>query len=68
MKLRFIGKDGSMGLANGKVYTCDIKSIGDIVYVDWYSTFMDEMFLDQGFCPYSSLAKALENWEEVSNL
>ena len=58
MKLKFIGKDGSMGLMHGAVYECEISTHGSFVYVDWRGDWT------KGYCPYSSLAKLLENWEE----
>lgn len=54
MNLRFVGKNGSMGLTHGKVYSVQIKTIGKHIYVHWRSD----------FCPYDSLKKLNENWKD----
>lgn len=52
--LRFIGRDGSMGLRKGKVYQVSIRTFNGFIWVYWG---------DQA-CPYSSFKKLLENWKE----
>lgn len=56
MKMKFIGKDGSLGYKFGAIYDIKIETIGDYIYV-----------LSEGHlrCPYSSLEKLLENWQEI---
>lgn len=60
MKLKFIGKDWSMGLRHGEVYECEVLSQAPYVWVFWY---LDRP--DTRKCPYSSLKTLLQNWEEV---
>ena len=57
MKLRFIGKDGSMGLKQGKAYSVAIKNSTSYIYVIW----------DGGSCPYSSPQALSKNWEAVKD-
>lgn len=55
MKLKFIGKDGSMRLRHGWVYDCSIMTAHGQVWVIWETW---------GACPYGSLKKLLENWTD----
>ena len=58
MKLKFIGENGSIGFKYGQVYECRLVSLRDgqiVVCAD-----------GNLYCPYSSLRKMLENWEEVT--
>ena len=60
MELKFIGKDGSMGLKHGKVYPVKIEShpYGSAIYVQWE--------VGKGIkraCPYSSPVTLAKNWE-----
>jgi hypothetical protein len=59
MKLRFIGIDGSMGLRYGETYKVRVFSSGEYIVV--------EVHRGNGAygCPYSSLVKLCENWEDV---
>lgn len=59
MKLKFIGADGSMGLRHGEIYKVRIFSSGECIVV--------EVHRGNGAygCPYSSLIKLCENWEDV---
>ena len=54
MKMKFIGRDGDLGLVHGKWYEVRIESNSRFVYVRWRT----------GHCPYSSLRNLLLNWEE----
>lgn len=54
-KLRFIGKDGSMGLVKNRVYLVDLSIGRRYIWVKWTGN----------ACPYSNFKKLLENWEEV---
>lgn len=54
MHLKFIGKDGSMGLEHGKVYNVDIIDKHSCIWVKW------------GYnkeCPYDSPQSFAANWE-----
>ena len=57
MYLRFIGKHGSMGLCNGKVYKVAVKTWLDYIWV-----VMPKSFGVWG-CPYSSPQSFAANWE-----
>ena len=58
MKLRFIGRDGSMGLIHGNIYDVHIVS-GKKNRLIWASWRFDMA------CPYSSMAAFMANWEDV---
>ena len=60
MKLRFIGKDGSMGLKHGKVYPVHVISLPSHteIYVTWFSVKLGR----HRRCPYSSPAAFAANW------
>lgn len=62
MWLRFIGKDGSMGLTHGTVYHCTIKTMGGYIWVRWN----DKDIKDPSF-PYKSFKEFLSEWEEVGD-
>lgn len=53
MYLKFIGKDGSMGLRYGQVYKIYITSSGDLIWT---------MFEYGEMCPYSSPQSFAANW------
>jgi hypothetical protein len=56
MKLKFIGKDGSMGFKHGKVY--DVRLTSNTIWI-WVHT-------DVGlYCPYSSPQAFADNWASV---
>ena len=55
MKLKFIGKDGSMRLRHGWVYDCSITTAHGQVWVIWETW---------NACPYGSLKTLLENWTD----
>lgn len=58
--LRFIGKDGSMGLKHGKTYRCKVYTYEGLICVSWKRKWLaDEM------CPYRSLEALTDNWETV---
>ena len=53
MWLRYIGKDKSMGLINGRAYKVDIFSDGALIWVRWG---------ERRACPYSSPETLAKNW------
>ena len=55
LRMKFVGANDSMGLIHGKVYYVIVFTKNGYVWVQWWN----------GQCPYSSLKKVLENWEEV---
>lgn len=59
MKLKFIGKDGSMGLENGKTYTVDITTTKDYVWVSATQGIFKPIIT----CPYSCMKLLARNWE-----
>ena len=61
MKLKFTGKDGSMGFKRGKTYDCEIGSKLKGRWV-WVRTSIDGKIV---CCPYSSFKALFENWMEV---
>lgn len=63
MLLKFIGKDGSMGLRNGCVYNCYISTRGNYIYVTW-NTGLGGVTMD---CPYRSIGTLNENWKNYSD-
>lgn len=56
MQLKFIGKDGSMGLKHGYVYDVRIRSSETLIWVD---------ILNYCSCPYSWPQTFAENWSKV---
>jgi len=56
VRMKFIGKDGSMGYKTGDVYDVEIKSSGKFIILS-----------SKGYirCPYSSIKALLQNWEEL---
>lgn len=62
MRLRFIGTNGSMGLANGKVYEVQVNSDENYIWV----VIPDFEFREKTFeiwkCPYSSPDSFAANW------
>jgi hypothetical protein len=60
MLLRFIGKDGSMGLKHGKKYNVTIGTSLDNRYIT--VTWTGEFGLAR--CPYSSPQSFAANWEK----
>lgn len=59
MKLKFIGKNGSMGLIHGKVYNVDLFVNGKYFCVRWRTS----IWKPAKVCPYGSVSKFAENWE-----
>lgn len=59
MKLKFIGKDGSMGLEHGNTYEVELTSTKLYIVLVWKAN--HEIFK----CPYSSLADLVENWSDT---
>lgn len=54
-KAKFIGKDGSMGFVNGRVYSIEICTFDGMIWVKWGCV----------ICPYTSLKTLTQNWESV---
>ena len=55
MKLKFVGKDGSMGLTHGNIYDVQITATHKNIWVFW----------DSNGCPYSSPQNLAKNWEAL---
>lgn len=55
IRLRYIGRDGSMGLRKGSIYYVSIYTIQGAICVHW----------GFAYCPYLSLTTLLQNWEEL---
>ena len=55
IKLRFIGKDKSMGLRKGNIYNVCLSSESNYIWVKW----------NNSICPYASPKSFSMNWEEV---
>ena len=55
IRLRFIGKDKSMGLRKGNIYNVRLSSKSNYIWVQW----------NEGICPYTSPKNFSMNWEEV---
>ena len=55
MKLKFTGKDGSMGFKNGCIYDVRLYSSRQFIWIQCGSV----------CCPYESLASLLSNWSEL---
>ena len=64
MRVKFIGRDGSMGFVNGKVYkirtAVRVNSKGQVFL--WVYDMSSNLY-----CPYSNLEKMLDNWKILSN-
>lgn len=60
MILKFIGKDGSMGLKHGKNYSVLVKSNEKFICVYW-----TDKYGKQVVCPYSSPQTLALNWEKA---
>ena len=58
MKLKFIGKDGSMGLVHGKIYRVSLRTIGDYIIA-----YISKGLYHEVMCPYESLKAFAANWE-----
>lgn len=56
MLMKFIGKDGSMGLKHGKIYEVTIESRYPYYWVRWGA---------YKACPYDSRYGLEANWEKV---
>ena len=56
MLMKFIGKDGSMGLKHGKIYSVRIESNYPYFWVRWG-------FYDA--CPYDSRQSLEANWQKI---
>ena len=55
IRLRFIGKDNSMGLRKGSIYDVWLSSESNYIWVQW----------NEGVCPYTSPKSFAMNWEGV---
>ncbi len=55
MKLRFVGKDGSMGLTRYKIYDVGVCCKDGFIWVTWLG----------GRCPYSSPDTFAQNWSSI---
>ena len=67
MKLRFIGKDGSMNLKHGRAY--EIISLEAVTFFNNY--YIRVMWKDGEYlcsCPYSSLSALCANWSDVKGV
>ena len=66
MRLRFIGKDGSMKLKHGQVYeVISLEVVNDYIRIMW----KDNRYL--GYCRsciYSSLSALCANWSDVKGV
>lgn len=64
MKLKYIGKDGSMGLIKDRIYDCRITSnYSGCVWIVW----QDPNDGREHSCPYGSLQAVADNWSEVKH-
>ena len=54
-KLKFIGRNGSMGLIHGKIYDAKVYAESGLMYVQWRG----------GRCPYQSIKAFRKNWDVV---
>lgn len=59
MKAKFIGKNGSLGLENGKVY-----QIVALPSYSWYPILL--LIENKKRCGYRSLETMLQNWELIN--
>lgn len=59
MYMRFIGKNGSMGLRCGQVYKTKIFAQGNYIFVKW-----SDGLMRSGCCPYSSPQSLALNWRK----
>ena len=67
MKLRFIGKDGSMNLKHGRVYEIvRIITMDNYIYVMWKDDPLSAVNVRS--CPYSSLSALCANWSDVKGV
>ena len=57
MKLKFIGKNNSLGLVNGKTYNVNIRSVDKYIVISIPAGRFDEIT-----CPYSSPQSFAANW------
>lgn len=57
MECMFIGKDGSMGLIKGNIYSIRTIIAHNLLWVHW----------DNNGCPYSNLENFLKNWKVVQS-
>ena len=55
-EMRFIGADGSLGFKHGKIYKVSIEDDGKYVWI----------YTKDNRCPYSSMKKLRDNWEDVT--
>lgn len=62
MRLRFIGANGSMGLANGKAYEVQVNSDGNYIWVAIPDFELREKTFGTWRCPYSSPESFAANW------
>ena len=61
MLLRFIGKDGSMGLMKGQVYNTKVFSRGNAIFVSWVIPGKNKTRA----CAYNSPSALAKNWEAI---
>ena len=58
--LRFVGKEGSMGLTNGRIYRVRVTSKDHYIWVS-----IPNMFFGNAWqCPYSSPEAFAANWKK----
>lgn len=65
MKLRFIGKDGSMNLKHGRVY--EIIDISAPTFTNYIKIMWKDGERLRS-CPYSSLSALCANWSDVKGV
>lgn len=58
MKLKFIGKDGSMGLVHGKSYKVFLRSVGKYLIA-----YISKGLFNEIACPYGSVQAFAANWK-----
>ena len=64
MKLKYIGRDGDLGLKNGRVYKCHIRDIID----SFGFSFIELRTVGYSKCTiilYTSFNILLQDWEEL---
>lgn len=61
--MKFVGKDGSMGLEYGRIYNVSIHTNRQYIVVRWNKG--PKRPYEPQSCPYDSLKAVLRNWKEV---
>ena len=55
MRLKFVGKDGSLRLTRGKIYEVELSSTAGHIWVHWGHESFEK-------CPYSTPQSFAANW------